>query len=1673
MAKQTLWQRIKGFFSGKKEQPAKKSSTPKRTKNEERIEQKNTGGGSFNKRELLNRLTGKDSSEKETRYKSMADAINTSNNRSRDFVKTSPPKTKTAIEDPKIDAAKKSRAEMRKKLDAKKQENKEWHEATNNRFNVGEKGISDEGRKRRRQNVKSQTYDEKTAVKEAEHQMKWHGKEMSFARGALSGATFGASDLAAKKLTKGEAKKAEEVYQANKSKGWETAGEIAGSLASFGATAGATEKAAAKIGSKVAPKAAEKLAESQIIKSAAKRSVNKAVKKGLVGEASEELIKQVGKDKAKQITRALGTDIVQNLTTGALYDINRASTEHEVGSSDWWKELGKSAALNFGITGGIAGVSALRGGRQLAVDAAETVANRTRARNSLDSLIKNNSVGEARPTQRIAPRIGESIEDRIARVNAERLGARADDVAENVARNADDVATTSARKVADAADNEAAERLAQIEREMDDAHRVAGDVNATPEERQAAADRFAELNNERERMTSNAPREDGFPYQTTEDDFPVDDINQTRLNDTADEAQARARRVMEEEPISEEAAASRRTAPQAEEAADRELSEGQRQIREEYFKKTGQNIENGKAATDDQMLDALGKYTRSQGESVDRKMSKVAFSQIAVSDKETAEKFLEELERNNEIMDYDVVHHREMYEEVAKDLSEDWDRWVNKICDIAEGGDWSGKESTKLLFMSQYLSEIADATKSPEQDALAKMAWKATQKLATTSAQTMNGRRAYAHMSKASKMECALDDMASILDSAIGFNQQHRKALVGKNRFERENYIKGELLKDTKLRECIKKLVNAKNEDAISEAYAEMLVQFNKSNPKSGFDVLQELRYLNMLGNPKTHLRNVFGSGFFAPMRQVSNAIRAGIEGSISKRTGLEVTKHGGLSLSAAKEALVKNPKTEAGKAALESLNANKKRILGSAKYETPKYAGRGKTLTGKIVDTLADFNSYLLTREDDIFKSGAYRENYIKSYNRYLKDGKPITDKVKKQIEAEALREAEIATFNEYNEFAKMLNSITRKAGDANASAGQRWLGRGVNAVMPFTKVPANLMNQSVNYSPIGIARGMAGIKNAAKAGDAVKLNKAIDELSSGLTGSLVFGLGMLLGKTTDMFTTNTGKNDPAAKFKKDRGMQNYSVTFKDPETGQGYSFTLDWLVPTSATFFSGVELANQLKRGEGGLSFLTDWSTVVSRLAEPVMETSMLSGLHGMLETMRNGSGGDDTKGAIDILIRETVQSYLNSFVPTVLGQAARTAYKTDMQIAGDTDWEYWRNQMKSKAGLANAGIEGDSRLAKIVGEPLGADTDAYGNVKGEKNSTEDYVKSGLKNFLSPANIQKVDFSEVDNEKLRTYEEAVKNGKDPQDMAYLFPKKQYKKQFSVGGDDVKMTNRELSTYNQAKTTGGQEGMRYILENYMFNHQELDAKGKKVPSADAYTKAEKERLIKQFEGKSMREVEQWLYEQPEFKNATEAERRKAIKGLWDLSKDTKTVASQRVGEQAVWKAQGKDVNEYNFKNEITEKKRDALQPYVDAGIITYDEAVDFARNAGKTYYSETDDGGSSSTYYNKKEMIEYLTKKGYSYEKAEALFNSFKQSNAKPYNGNSLSSGRGYRRRGYGGYRRRGGGGSKATVPKIDAKSMASSVKKATATKVKLEPPTPNSTKVAAPKPKFKKYEV
>ena len=172
----------------------------------------------------------------------------------------------------------------------------------------------------------------------------------SAARGAVSGASLGLSELLAAKAPKSkEMAEAEEFYQKNKNKAAEFGGEMAASLAAFGLT-GEPSKAAI---TKLAPKATERLGARTTARLAERALVRNAARRELGEAATEEAIKRLAAEKAAKITAALGEDAAINLTSGAAMDVNRALAD-----SNSPAEFAKNMALNVPLNLGLGTVTA-------------------------------------------------------------------------------------------------------------------------------------------------------------------------------------------------------------------------------------------------------------------------------------------------------------------------------------------------------------------------------------------------------------------------------------------------------------------------------------------------------------------------------------------------------------------------------------------------------------------------------------------------------------------------------------------------------------------------------------------------------------------------------------------------------------------------------------------------------------------------------------------------------------------------------------------------------------------------------------------------------------------------------------------------------------------------------------------------------------------------------------------------------------------------------------------------------------------------------------------------------------------------------------------------------------------------------------------------------------------
>lgn len=158
-----------------------------------------------------------------------------------------------------------------------------------------------------------------------------HPVATSATRGAVNATTLGLSDLAISKLSKGEAKEAEQFYQANKNKAAETAGQLIGSLGMYGSTAGSFENLGAK--------AVGRAAETQL----GKRLGAEALARTMAGTGAK-----------AAIARSLVGDTIQDSTMGLVDTLTGVAQRDDLKTAgDYLKAVAEGQALNYGM--GLAG----------------------------------------------------------------------------------------------------------------------------------------------------------------------------------------------------------------------------------------------------------------------------------------------------------------------------------------------------------------------------------------------------------------------------------------------------------------------------------------------------------------------------------------------------------------------------------------------------------------------------------------------------------------------------------------------------------------------------------------------------------------------------------------------------------------------------------------------------------------------------------------------------------------------------------------------------------------------------------------------------------------------------------------------------------------------------------------------------------------------------------------------------------------------------------------------------------------------------------------------------------------------------------------------------------------------------------------------------------------------
>ncbi len=522
--------------------------------------------------------------------------------------------------------------------------------------------------------------------------------------------------------------------------------------------------------------------------------------------------------------------------------------------------------------------------------------------------------------------------------------------------------------------------------------------------------------------------------------------------------------------------------------------------------------------------------------------------------------------------------------------------------------------------------------------------------------------------------------------------------------------------------------LNATDEQTRFEILDQIYQDIANQIPQNWYDKLNAWRYFAMLANPRTHARNMFGNAAMAGLTSIRNRISSGIQRRFvsdpNQRTRETISRRNNAEDAA---------RYQVGFAEYERIND----MLGDAgKYtnELNRIRRHMRAPFNGLLGRAVDFSSDLLEREDILFSRRAYASNlaqFLRARGITAEDyvSGNAGQEVIAEAQAYAIREAQRLTFRDFNSFSNFVQRIANLGGDSGV--GRAWQTI-VGANMPFTRTPANIVVRGIDYSPIGLMRGLFNLGNNVKRGN-MTAGEAIDQISSGLVGTALVGLGALLA-SQGWITGGGSDDDEQAAFDELRGFQPYALQIG------GKSYTLDWLAPAALPFFTGAEIWNQLAgRGseDGETNALEAVLQGIGHMTDPMLEMSMLSGISDLLDSVAYYQGSN----SIWPVLSSSVTNYISQFFPSVFGAIERTiedrrqsSYTDPTSIIPD-DLQY---------PIAQA-------MNRLPGEYNQVDyIDAWGHTE----STGSLAGRAASNFVSPGYYSRLSESEVEDELQRVYD-------------------------------------------------------------------------------------------------------------------------------------------------------------------------------------------------------------------------------------------------------------------------------------------------------------------------------
>ena len=546
--------------------------------------------------------------------------------------------------------------------------------------------------------------------------------------------------------------------------------------------------------------------------------------------------------------------------------------------------------------------------------------------------------------------------------------------------------------------------------------------------------------------------------------------------------------------------------------------------------------------------------------------------------------------------------------------------------------------------------------------------------------------------------------------------------------------------------------------DAITTSIADQI-------PSTFMEKANFWRYTSMLTNPTTHIRNIMGNAIQMGARKIKDGIGTALERAVIKDQS-QRTK-------------AVNVDKDLKAFAKGQYETDQSAAMGSGKYSDATTAGiereiqskrkmfKGEDVLSRAVQGIGDLNSRALDYEDVIFNRAAYVDSFAQALQAKgvtaaeAHAGTRAADV--KAARAYAIEEAQRATYRNTTALSEALSKMGRYQGDNQVLRAASFA---ADAFLPFRKTPANILTTGLDYSPIGLAKGVKEAMVDVKSGKCTAAD-AVDSLASGLTGTGILALGAymvaqgLFGATLHV---RAGDDDKEEAFEKSMGGQDYAIQIGDK------SYTLDWMTPAAMPLFAGAAIMESVQKGGGTFDALVD---SLLGMQDVVLETSMLSSLNDLVSNISYA------KSKPMYLIDRAASSYAGQYIPTIGSKVAsvfddtvRKSYveKGSGQVASDVNY-FLQGAAKKVPGARN-------QLQPMV--------DMWGNEVSNGSAPERVFQS----FISPGFLKAQDNSPATQEIRRLAKATGESAVYPAAA---------EKSYTVKGETRTLTGEEYTRYAKA----------------------------------------------------------------------------------------------------------------------------------------------------------------------------------------------------------------------------------------------------------------------------------